>query len=223
MKNLTYVQEYFMCAVNEKGNISKLNGMGVTACLVVGEITELITRGYVIWDDKNMLSIIKPGDDDLTYLKPIYEAIAYFKQAVDVTYIVDMYASHMRLIGNYRKGSVKDLLVPIGESLGADACVDEIHSKGLPKSSMKYAPRPSIVENIIEGIREANMKDATVMNNILCLVALLDKSEMIHNYFSKEEIGLMKDKKHDIDESTQKLLDYIEMIPRILSGLDWGA
>lgn len=33
----------------------------------------------------------------------------------------------------------------------------------------------------------------------------------------------MKDKKHDIDESTQKLLDYIEMIPRILSGLDWGA
>lgn len=228
MENLSYMQQYFICAVNEKGNIPILKGMSVAACFVVGEITELISRGYVIWDEKNRILVVKPFDDSLTYLKPIYEAIAYFKKSEDVMCIVDMYASSIRLIGNNRKASLKDLLSPIGNSLVSVGCVSELPKKGLFRKGIKYAPKPEIVTHIIEEIRRVFLGSNLITGEMLCLTVLLDKSGIIRNYFSRAETTFLNKRmkearKSEANVSAKKLLDYIDNVPRILSGLDWGG
>lgn len=227
MENLTYIQQYFICVVNEKGNISILKGMSVATCLVVGEITELISRGYVVWDEKNRLSVMKPFDDSLTYLKPIYKSIA-FKKSEDVMRIVDLFASNIRLMGNYRKASLKDLLSPIGSSLATVGCVCELPKKGLLRKETKYAPKPEIVTQIIEEIRRAFWESNFVSGEMPCLVSLLDKSNIIRYYFSMAETIFLRKRMKEARKSaaytsTKKILDYIDDIPRILSGLDWGG
>jgi hypothetical protein len=228
MEKLSYVQQYFICVVNEKGNIPKLKGMSVAACLVVGEITELITGGYVIWDEKNSLSVAKPFDDSLTYLKPIYEAIAYFKKSEDVMRIVDLYVSNIRLVGNYRKASLNDLLSPIGNSLVAAGCVSELPRKGLLRKGTKYVPKSEIVMNIMEEIRRAFLENNVITDKMLCLTALLDKSGIIGNYFNRNETEFLEKRmnearKSEEHASTKKILDHIGDVPRIVSGLDWGG
>lgn len=228
MENLSYVQQYFICVVNKKGNISRLKGMSVAACLVVSEITELISRGYIIWDEKNSLSVTKPFDDSLTYLKPIYETIAYFKKSEDVMRIVDLYASNIRLIGNYRKASLYDLLSPIGNSLLSVGCACELPKKGLLRKRTKYAPKPEIVKQVIEEIRRAFLENNVITDEMLCLAALLDKSDIIRNYFSRYETSFLKKRikearKSGEHASIKKILDYIDELPRIVSGLDWGG
>ncbi|SHO47390.1 GPP34 family phosphoprotein [Anaerocolumna xylanovorans] len=228
MEKLSYIQQYFICVVNEKGNISKLKGVSVAACLVVGEITELISRGYVIWDEKDRLSVAKPFDDNLTYLKPIYEAIAYFKKSEDVMCIVDMYASNIRLMGNYRKASLNDLLSPIGNSLVTARCVSELPKKGLLRKETKYAPKPEIVTHIIEEIRRAFLENNVITDEMLCLAALLDKSGIIRNYFSRNETTFLEKRMKEARKSAahasiKKILDYIDDVPKIVSGLDWSG
>lgn len=228
MEKLSYVQQYFICVVNGKGNIPKLKGVSVAACLVMGEITELISRGYVIWDEKDSLLITKPFDDSLTYLKPIYEAIRDLKGLENVMRIVDLYASNIRLVGNYRKASLNDLLSPIGNSLVTIGCANEIPKKGLLRKETKYAPKPEVVAHIIEEIHGAFLEDNVIADEMLYLAALLEKSDIIYNYFDRHEITLLKERMTKVRKSVacasaKKILDYIDNVPRIVSGLDWGG
>lgn len=227
MSNLSYTQQYFICIVNEKGNIPTLKGVGVAACLVMSEITELVNGGYVIWDEENKLSAVKPLDDNLMYLKPLYEAIAC-KKSEEVIRIVDLYASNMRLPGNYPKASLNDLLSPIGNSLLSEGWVNELPKKGLLSKETKYAPKPESVTHIIEEIRGAFLEDNVIADEMLCLVNLLDKSDIISNYFSRDEETLLKknmqEARKDVgDPSTKKMLNSIDEVPKMVSGLDWGG
>lgn len=226
MKELSYVQRYFICAVNEKGKIPTLNGMSVAACFVIGELTELVSRGYLIWDEKNRLSIVRPFDDGLSYLKPLYETIAYFKKSQEVVRIVDMYVSNVRLPGNYRK-SLNNLLTPIGNSLAEIGYVSEISQKRLIYKKNKYAPKPEIVAYVIEEIRLVFLENNVVTNETLCLAVLLDKSDVIHKYFNKNEATLLKKRIAEARESTEyasirNTLDCIDGVTKILPTLNWG-
>lgn len=56
MKTLSYTQEYFLCAINKKGNIPALDDT-FPVCLVVGALMELLNHGYITRDEKiNLLS-----------------------------------------------------------------------------------------------------------------------------------------------------------------------
>jgi len=77
MKSLSYTQEYFLCAVNSKGNIASLNG-GIP--LVVSSIMELLSHRYITHDEKGRLIADKMWDDKLSYLKPLYETITSMKK-----------------------------------------------------------------------------------------------------------------------------------------------
>lgn len=191
MENLSYVQQYFICIVNRKGKISTLDGVSIAASLVMGEIAELISRGYIVRDEKNKISIVKPSDDGLVYLKPLYEAIAYFGKPEEIVRIVDMYASNVRLPGNYRK-PLDDLLAPIGKSLAEVGCAEELPKKGMISKESKYAPKPEIATLVIEKIRMEFLENNVIENETLCLAALLDKSNTIPNYFSASETTLLK-------------------------------
>lgn len=226
MEKLSYVQEYFMLALNEKGNIPISKGASIAACLVISEITELESRGYVIWDEDNKISITKPSDESLTYLIPMYETIAYFNNPEDVLRIVDMYSSNIRLPGNYRK-SIKELLLPIGKSLEENAYVDKITVKGLFREKTKYIPKPEIVINCVDKIRNCVMENNAIDEDTLSLIVLLDKSEILHNFFNASEITHIKERirskqENNKDTPVDKMLDHVEGVTKMLSALNWG-
>lgn len=226
MESLSYLQEYFICVVNEKGNIPKLKGMSVAACLVMGEIAELISLGYVICDDKNRLSVVKPFDDNLAYLKPIYETIVYFKKSEDIMHIVDMYASNIRLPGNYHR-PLNELLTPVGCSLAEVGCVSELPQKGLFRRETKYAPKPEIVTHVIKKIHGAFFENNIITDETLCLAVLLVKSDIIGKYFSMAETIFLKKqikeaRKREEHASIKKILDYIEDVTKMIAALNWG-
>lgn len=228
MGELSYIQKYFICVVNKKGNIPILKGMSVAGCLVVGGITELITRDCVIWNEKNQISIGKSFDNNLTYLKPIYKAIAHFKEPVEVIYIMDLYASTLRLPGNHHKDSLNDLISTIGASLVEEGYVRELPNKGLFRKKTKYGSKSEIVTRVVEELYKAFFEDNMITDEMLCLAALLDKSDMIHKYFGVAETTWIKKCIEEVRKSEKyapikKLLDYIDKIPKMVSGLDWGG
>ncbi|WMJ23390.1 GPP34 family phosphoprotein [Paludicola sp. MB14-C6] len=227
MKKLSYVQQYYICTVNEKGNIPLLNGVSIAACLVMGEITELISKGFVTWDEDNKLSIVRSSDESLAYLKAVYDAIAY-KKFQDVTSIVDIYASNIHQPGNCCRGSVTDLLSLIGNSLVKIECINELPKKSLLHKRTKYAPKSEIVMDIIKAIRMAFFENNVIPHETLCLVALLDKSNVLCKYFNNDEIIHMKKRIEEaqrsmVNASMNQVLNYIAYVPSILSEIDWSG
>lgn len=225
MEKLSYLQQYFICVVNEKGNIPIINGVNVAACTAMGAITELVSRGYVAWEEENRLSVVKPFDDSLTYLKPVYETIAFFKSE-DALRTVDMYASKTHLPSSFREWTIDELLSSIGNSLAAAGYASEIPTELFSKE-IKYAPKPGMVREVIENIRMEFFKSNRITDATLCLVALLDKSDFIPKYFSEDETVLLKERLKEEREDTthapvEKILEYIDDVTRIMSDIYWA-
>ena len=60
---MSYIQEYFMCVVNDKGrqipSSLVVSHTTITACFVVSGIMDLIKHGFVVYEDENLV-IAKP-------------------------------------------------------------------------------------------------------------------------------------------------------------------
>jgi hypothetical protein len=137
MNELSYTQEYFLCAVNGKGNIPELKSPEISACLITGGILELLDRGFIARNEKNKLSARKPWNNAAPYLKPLYDTIAAFKKPKDVISAAEPY-----LLGGK---SLSGLMTLYGTSLVAVGCADETVTQGLLKAKTKYVPKPEAV------------------------------------------------------------------------------
>jgi hypothetical protein len=195
MKTLSYTQEYYLCAINDKGNPKSLQSDNVTACLLVGGIMELIEQGLIMRDEKKRFVVAKPWNNALPYLKPLYEVLASFKKPKDIRGLMQSYV----LGSNYRLDD--KLIAAIGASLVAANCVDELPDRGLLKNKTKYAPKPEAVKQVIEKLRTEFFEDDVVPDATLCLAAFLDSGGLIREYFSKFERETLKKRLKEVRES----------------------
>jgi hypothetical protein len=210
MNNLSYSQEYFLCAVNGKGNIPELKSPEISSCLIIGGILELLGKGYITRDEKNRVSVQKPLDDSVPYLEPLYETIASFKKPKDVISAAEPYLFNLSSEKPFNK-----LLSAYGTSLVAAGCADELAAQGLRKAKTKYAPKPEAVTRIIEKVRAEFLEDGTLTDEIIYLAALLDKSTLIRDYFSKVEAATLKRRLKEVRTSEayasiKVILDYVD-------------
>jgi hypothetical protein len=208
MKTLSYTQEYFLCAVNEKGNMPALDDT-FPACLVAGAVMELLSHGYLIRAEKDKLVAGKVWDDGLPYVRPLYETITSYKKPKDAKGIAEDY-----IIGSSSK-SFNELFAAIGISLVKAECADELTVQGLLKEKIKYVPKAEAVTRIIEKVRAEFLEDGTITDETLCLAALLDKSALLRDYFSKVEKETLKKRikevrKSETSASLREILDYID-------------
>ena len=190
MGNLSFTQEYYLCAVNSKGN-SPLDGGEFTACLVIGDIMEMLGQGLIAKDEKNRFSIAKPWDDSLPYTKPMYDAIASSKKPREAS----------ALLFGLKFKEVSDLSSSIGSSLVVSGYADEMDNQGFFKNKIKYVPKPEAVTHIIEKVRAEFLEGGPMTDETVCLAALLDAGNLIHNYFSKVEATSLKMRLKEIHES----------------------
>ncbi len=207
MKTLSYTQEYFMCAVNSKGNIPALD-VTFPVCLVAGGIMELLSHGYITRFEKDKLVAGKTWDDYLSYLKPLYETIAASKKPKDAKAIATIY------VAGFSQKPFNEFFSAVGVSLVKLGCATELTKQGLLNEKTKYIPKAEDVTKIIEKVRAEFLEDGIISEETICLAALLDNAELIRNYFSKVEMEIVKKRIKEVRKSeayalTKKILEYI--------------
>ena len=93
MKDLSFMQEYYICVVKKNGNLPTLNFLSAAVCFGVGGIMELSDLECIARDEKGIFSVAKPFGGNAAYLKPIYETLARFKESADIESVVTGYIS----------------------------------------------------------------------------------------------------------------------------------
>lgn len=74
MQDLSITQEYYICAVNEKGRISDFSTERLV-CFVAAGLLDLQLEGCLSLDKKNV-TVTGPLPAGRAYLKPLYEFLA---------------------------------------------------------------------------------------------------------------------------------------------------
>ena len=193
METLSYTQEYFLCAVNSMMNAPFIRNSAFPACLVVGGIKELLDNEYIISVEKGDLVACKKWDEGLPYLKPLFQTIMTLRRYSDDKGVAGVFASTLS------SGRYDDLFNAVGDSLVELRCADETSEHGLNK--IKYIPRAETVKSIINKFRAELVRDGTLPEKTICLLALLDKSSLIRDYIGKSEMEIVRKRIEETEKS----------------------
>ncbi len=209
MNDLSYTQEFYLCAVNEKGRIPLLKETEISACMMVGGILELLDHGYLQKTEKDKLMIVKELTDELSYYRSIYDTVASFKKPKNIKALTNEY-----IFGFTSK--INSLLKDIGASLIAGGYVEMVVPKTRLSKSPRYRPKAEATTKVIEKVRAEFLEEGTIDDEVICLTALLIKSGLIKDYFSKVEGDKLKARIKEIRESLaystiKEVIDYIDL------------
>jgi len=206
MKNLSYTQEYFLCAVNAKG---ELKTDAIYASFFASAVFELLSGGYIkyVGDNKEWIAADKPLDNSIAYLKPLYDFIATQKDQLETLSLTN-YLTNSKLFG--------ELIATVGTSLVVLGCADELSAQGLLKNKTRYAPKAEEAKRVIKKIRAEFLDDGTITDETFCLTSLLYHSKILKNYFSKVESDDLKKRLDEVKNSdafiaTQEILENVIM------------
>ena len=215
MKKLSFTQEYFLCAVNKKGELPVLNSSSIASCLVAGGIMELTEHGFISKDEKKNIIISKPWNNSLPYLAPIYDTIASYKKPKKVQALLESFA--LGITDKRLKELVKAIRIPLSEQ----GCFNEVVVEGAKKEKGQYIPKPELVTQIIEKVRAEFLEEGKISEDVLCLSVLLVETNLIKNYFSKVEVNKMKARikevrNSDAYESVKDIFDYMDAVAAVI-------
>ena len=219
MKQLSFTQEYFLCAVNSKGDVPVMTSSEIAACLVAGGIMELTEQGLIARDEKKKIAVIAPWDNARPYLKPLYDTIAANKKSKGVDRIVEPYTF------SFSDKHLKALIEALRESLLAADCLDVKEDQGLLKNKTQYVPKPKIVTAVIEKIRAEFLEEGSMAADVVCLAVLLDATNLIRSYFSKVESAAMKKRikevrKSDAYAAVKDVFEYLEAVLAVVVAIN---
>ncbi|MCL1882755.1 MAG: GPP34 family phosphoprotein [Defluviitaleaceae bacterium] len=217
MKNLSYTQEYYLCAVNAKGRLSLSKGTEIDCAFFAGAIMELLEHGFVKTKENECIVCDKPLDDDFAYLRPLYDFIATQKKPRGLK---DLGTDWM-ICFKLRNKTWDELREAIGTSLAVHGDVEELTNQGLLRNKTRFAPKAGTVTPIVERIRAELLEDGTVTQETVCLTALLDNSRLIGDYFSKFESDALKKRLEELkdNEAFATARDVVERITFVLTAV----
>ena len=213
MKNLSFTQEFFLCALKPHGSTTLTNSTESSTCLLAGGILELLMDGYISIDDKKKMFINKDLSTDKMYLTPIYELIKNNKP-MKIETIAEKYAFDFTLPNEFFKS--------VGYSIVADGYVVKEANQGLFKNKVRFFPNEKEVTKVVEKLRAELLEEGNVSDEAIVLGALLNKSGLIKKYFSKYEMQKLNDRLKEIKQSEagvliKQMVDYIDTWIIILS------
>ena len=208
MNTLSYTQKFYLCAINQKGNIPAWS-THVHSGIFAGGLMELITHGYIIFNEKDKLIAGKEWDNALPYLHSLYETIISMKKPQAANRVADIY------LMSFGMKHFEELFAAIGDSLAEAGYADEVIKEGLLSDKVKYIPKPDSAKPVIKKVREEFLEDDEMDDDTYCLAALLCRSEIIRDYFSKVEADTMKKRikevrKSEVCATINEIIDYVE-------------
>ena len=150
------------------------------------------------------------------YLKPLYNFINQPKP-VKIEKIIEEYNY------SFSDRKLRELIGAVGTSLEEMGLVS-ITESGINSKRKNYVPTKQAVHYVVDLIRSELLEDGEITEDIACLVALLERSKIMKEYFSSFEQKEIKHKLKEIVNSDSGLLikemiDYIENLIAIMTVL----
>ena len=211
MKDLSIIQKYLLCAVNEKGILSSL-GTETPACCVAAGLLELQLEGCLALEGKKA-KVTGSLPENRQYLRPLYDFIAE-KSPVKIEKIVEAY----RIAFTDRR--MNELLAAVGGSLAALGMVEE-GKAGLLGTKAAYVPTREAVRSVVEELRSELLEEGPVTEDAAALTVLLDKGKCLKPYFSQFEQKEMRQKLKSLADSPegQMVKAMVEHIETLIAAL----
>ena len=155
MKDLSLVQEYMICAVNEKGGISGFSTEKLV-CLVAAGLLDLRLSDCLTIEKKKVRTTA-PLPEDRAYLGSLYEFVGDKPKALEK--IVEAYTysvTDKRLVR---------LMEDVGRSL-VDLGLAQETRGGLLGNKKSFVPTKTAVEAVIDMVRAELLEDGEVTEDI---------------------------------------------------------
>jgi hypothetical protein len=205
MKNLSFTQEFFLCALKPQGSTTLTHSTESSVCLLAGGLLELLMENYISLDAKKIY-VNQELSPDKKYLAPIYELIKKSKP-MKIETIAEKFAFDFK--------RPDELFQSVGHSLVEEGCAMEESNHGLFKNKVQFLPKEVEVTKIVEKLRAEFLEEGIVSDEVIVLGALLNKSGIIKKYFSKYEMQKLNDRLEEIKKSeagtfVKQLVDYID-------------
>lgn len=211
MKDLSIIQEYTICAVNEKGKIPALS-VEKAVCFVAAGILELRLEKCISIDGKK-LDITGELPANRQYLKPLYDLIAQ-KRPVKLEKVIEAYS--FSLTGRHSS----QLMESVGGSLVQAGLAEEGRAGLLPGNKKTYIPAQDAVRSVVEMLRVELLEEGEITEETATLVILLEKAKCLKPYFSQYEQKDIKKKVREIMDSPEGRLvkDMVSHIEILLAA-----
>lgn len=211
MKDLSIIQKYLLCAVNEKGILSSL-GTEKPVCFVAAGLLELQLEGCLALEGKKA-EVTGSLPENQQYLRPLYDFIAE-KSPVKIEKIVEAY----RIAFTDRR--MNELLAAVGGSLAALGMVEE-GKAGLLGTKAAYVPTREAVRSVVEELRSELLEEGPVTEDAAALTVLLDRGKCLKPYFSQFEQKEMRQKLKSLADSPegQMVKAMVEHIETLIAAL----
>ena len=211
MKDLSIIQKYLLCAVNEKGILSSL-GTEKPVCFVAAGLLELQLEGCLALEGKKA-EVTGSLPENQQYLRPLYDFIAE-KSPVKIEKIVEAY----RIAFTDRR--MNELLAAVGGSLAALGMVEE-GKAGLLGTKAAYVPTREAVRSVVEELRSELLEEGPVTEDAAAMTVLLDKGKCLKPYFSQFEQKEMRQKLKSLADSPegQMVKAMVEHIETLIAAL----
>ena len=205
MRDLSISQEYYLCAVNEKGAISSFAAEKLV-CLVASALLDMKLADCIEIENKRV-QVIGNLPEELSFLDSLYDFI-HVGKPVKVEKILEEYTYSMT------DKRLKRLMADLGRSMEEDGITKEVVS-GLFGGKSSYVPNQKAVELVIDKVRVEMLEEGTVTEETAALVVLLDISKSMKYYFSKYEQKKIKEKLerllHDPNgKMVKEMVDYVQ-------------
>jgi hypothetical protein len=195
MVRKSITQEYFVLALNEKGNMPALRTNESKAGLAIAGLMDLLLND-IIAVEKKKITVIKDLSDELEHIAPLY------------TYLKEKPRSIEKLANDYvlSTGSrIKQFTAEQGKSLLADNIVTEGEG-GLFGNKTKYIPEKDYKDELIDIIKSALKKDEEMTPHDMAIIFILEETKNSSQYFSKYERDGLKTKLKEIKKNPQNKL-----------------
>lgn len=213
MKDLSVSQSYLICTLKENGKLPVLSAE-IPVCLLAGGLIDLMfAKCIAVGEDKKLCITGELGEEN-QYLKSLYTFIKESKP-MKVETLASEYAF------TFSDKRLKLLIRDVGDSLADLGYVTTENLERLGRTPC-FFPDKKIVDNVIQGIRAELLEDGAVSDNIIALVSLMDKSNLIKNYFSRYEKDELKGRLKEIKNSTsnklvKEMVDYTETLIAVIA------
>lgn len=215
MNGLSYTQEYLLCALNSKGKIPVMNSSHITACIVAGGLLELLQSHAASIGVKKKIVIERSLNENEKHLEPLYNTIKSGKpMSVNDIAVKYVFASSKRL-----NEFIEALSKTMKEGRYVTAGTGGLFHKAL------LIPNNDEVLKVIEKIRAEFLEEGSIQDETIVLGALLQKSSLIKNYFSKFESRKLKErleeiKKSDAGSLVKEMVQYIDTIIAAMAAVN---
>lgn len=211
MDRRSLTQEYYMAAVDTKGNMPAMHRDASYAGLVVAGLMEMVAEG-VITIEKKKITVNKGLPEKMGYLTSLYQYMGEKARTTDQ--LINAYMAYGT--------RMKQLTADVGESLAADGSAQKAEG-GLIGQKTVYIPSKEAKDELIGRFKEAFL-GGTMDAQDISLAMILKETKNLYANFTKEETKAVKERLKDMksgpaDKPWADMINYVDDMSAIMASI----